>query len=79
MKKYNIILILLRYVDFSSLEEYQHFLSILAKKSPKIEKIENKISVFMELNLDFNITNERHQLVFNSLMHKKCEYFDFQF
>ena len=66
MKKYNIILILLRYVDFSSLEEYQHFLSILAKKSPKIEKIENKISVFMELNLDFNIKN-------------KSEYFDFQF
>ena len=54
----------------------------MAKTSPKIAKIEVKISVFMELNLDFNITNERfvlNKLVFNSLVHKKCEYFDFQF
>ena len=54
----------------------------MAKKSPKIAKIEVKISVFMELNLDFNIKNERfllYQLVFNSIIHKKCDYFDFQF
>ena len=56
-------------VDFCSLEENQHHLSFLAKKLPKIAKIENKIIVFMDLNLDFNIKMERfllHQLVFNS-------------
>ena len=46
------------------------------KITKNCKKIQNKIFVFMELNLDFNIKNERfvlHQFVFNSLIHNNVK------